>query len=90
VGLAWFDGEPLTEAQWAAADPTIVQGSANTSFSEWSFGAVEIARVAAERDGDAALAARCADIQRRMRSARRAPADGGMDRFGEWDAVRWP
>ncbi len=90
MAIGWLDGEPLTEAQWTAADPTLVQGSANTAFSEWSIGAVEIARAAAVRDGDEPLAARCADIQRRMRSARRAPPDGGIDRFAEWDAVRWP
>lgn len=90
MAIRWLDGAPLTDQQWAANDPTLVQSSANTAFSEWSIGAVEIARIAALRDGDEALAGRCLDIQRRMRSARRAPPDGGIDRFAEWDAVRWP
>lgn len=90
MAIRWLDGAPLTDAQWAANDPTLTQSSANTAFSEWSVGAVEIARVAAVRDGDEALAARCLDIQRRMRGGRRAPPDGGIDRFAEWDAVRWP
>jgi hypothetical protein len=90
MALRWLDGAPLTDAQWDAGDPTLVQSSANTAFSEWSVAAVEIARVAALRDGDEALAARCAEIQRRMRADRRAPPDGGLDRFAEWDIVRWP
>jgi len=90
MAIRWLDGAPLTDQQWAANDPTLVQSSVNTAFSEWSIGAVEIARIAALRDGDEALAGRCLDIQRRMRSARRAPPDGGIDRFAEWDAVRWP
>jgi hypothetical protein len=39
--------------------------------------------------GDEALAAKCAEIQRRMRAGRRPPREGGPDRFGEWDAVQW-
>ena len=85
----WLDGTPLTLAQWLANDPTMVQGSGNTAFTEWAFGAVEIARVAAARDGDDALRGKCEEIQRRLRSARRPGPDGGMDRFGEWDAVVW-
>lgn len=85
----WLDGTPLTLAQWLADDPTMVQGSGNTAFTEWAFGAVEIARVAAARDGDDTLRGKCEEIQRRLRSARRAGPDGGMDRFGEWDAVVW-
>ncbi|MFN9706035.1 MAG: hypothetical protein ACK595_14585 [Planctomycetota bacterium] len=90
MALRWLDGAPLTDAQWRAGDPTLVQGSANTAFSEWSVGAVEIARAAAVRAGYTAVAARCADNQRRILMPRRPPPDGGLDRFAEWDAVRWP
>ena len=85
----WLDGKPLTREQWLADDPTMIQRSTNTAFSDWAFPAVEIARVAADRDGDTALRDKCAEIQRRMRGGRQAPRDGGMDRFGEWDAVVW-
>ncbi len=88
--IRWLDGESLTEEQWQGRDPTLFAGSEGTAFTEWSVGAVEIARVAAARDGDTALAEKCAAIQQRMRSSRRPPPDGGIDRFGEWDAVRWP
>ncbi len=90
MALRWQDGTPITTEQWLARDPTVVQGSAETAFTEWASPALEIARVVAERDGDAALAAKCREIQRRMRTSRKAPPDGGMDRFGEWDAVAWP
>jgi hypothetical protein len=90
MALRWQDGTPITTEQWLARDPTIVQGSAETAFTEWASPALEIARVVAERDGDAALAAKCREIQRRLRTSRKAPPDGGMDRFGEWDAVAWP
>jgi hypothetical protein len=85
----WMDGTPLTDEQWRAADPTMVASPANTSFTEWAFGAVEIARVVAERDGDRALLDKCVEIQRRVRAARKAPPDGGIDRLSEWDAVAW-
>lgn len=85
----WLDGTPLTLEQWLGGDPTMIAGSGDTAFTEWAFGAVEIARAASARDGDAALRDRCVEIQRRLRGARRPPPDGGMDRFGEWDAVAW-
>lgn len=87
TAMRWLDGEPLPAA--ALDDATQVQWSRGTAFSEWSVGAVEIARVAALARGDAALAARAAAIQQRLRQARRPPPDGGIDRFGEWDAVAW-
>ncbi len=90
TAIRWTGGTPLTEAQWQEQEPTTVVLATGTAFAEWAAGAVEIARVAAERDGDAALAARCREIQQRLRSSRRPPADGGMDRLGEWDAVAWP
>jgi hypothetical protein len=90
TAIRWQGGEPLTAAQWQAQDPATVLLATGTAFAEWSAGAVEIARVVAERDGDAALAEKCMTIQRRLRAGRRPPPDGGMDRFGEWDAVVWP
>lgn len=90
AALRWQDGVPITTADWLQRDPKLVQGSAGTAFVEWASPALEIARVVAERDGDEALLAKCREIQRRLRSARRPPPDGGMDRFGEWDAVAWP
>jgi hypothetical protein len=90
TALRWLDGEPLTDEQWRAADPAWIQDSANTAFTEWAFAAVEIARGAAARDGDAALQQRCEEIQRRVRGSRRPPPDGGLDRLAEWDVVVWP
>ena len=96
VGMAirWLEGEPFTEEQWRSRDQTLVQWSAGTSYSDWSIGAVEIARVAAKRDGDQRLLQKATGIQQRMRQARRRPAAGyphmgGQDRFGEWDATAW-
>ena len=96
VGMAirWRDGQPFTDKEWRSRDETLVQWGFGTSYSEWSIGAVEIARVAAARDGDAALRDKAAAIQAQLRGARRKPpADyphlSGLDRFGEWDAVRW-
>lgn len=91
VGMAirWLDGAPFTDAQWQSTDPTLVAWSQGTAYSEWAFGAVEIARVATIARGDTALAAKCATIQQRMRGSRRPPREGGPDRFGEWDAVQW-
>jgi hypothetical protein len=91
VGMAirWLDGAPLSPEQWRSNDPTLLAWSHGTAYSEWAFGAVEIARVAATARGDEALAAKCAEIQRRMRAGRRPPREGGPDRFGEWDAVQW-
>ena len=94
MAMRWLKGAPFTEQQWRSRDETLVQWSFGSSYSEWSIGAVEIARVAAERDGQTALRDKAAGIQQRMRAARRPPAAGypylrGIDRFGEWDAVRW-
>lgn len=91
VAIRWMDGTPLTDQQWRAKDPTMVAMSAGaTAFAEWGIGSVEIARVVAERDGDEVLRRKCEAIQRHLRTGRRRPGDGGMDRFGEWDAVVWP
>lgn len=90
TAMRWQDGRPLTEAELGSGDPTAVLWSYGTAFSQWVIGAVEIARVAALARGDAALAARAAEIQMRVRAARKKPADGGPDRLSEWDAVVWP
>ncbi|MEO6596826.1 MAG: hypothetical protein ABIP94_18935 [Planctomycetota bacterium] len=94
TAMRWQDGQPLSEEQRAARDPTVVAWSFGTAYSEWSIGALEIARVAALARGDQALAERAATIQARMRSGRRPPPQdssqfGGIDRMAEWDAVRW-
>ena len=94
MAMRWLDGEPFTAEQWKSQDQTLVQWGFGSRFSEWSIGAVEIARVAAARDGDAAIQAKAAEIQRRLRAQRRPPAAAyphlsGTDRFAEWDAVRW-
>lgn len=94
MSLRWFDGAPLTPEQWRTRDQSVVDWSFGTAFSEWSIGAVEIARVVAERDGDEELAKKAREIQRRYRSNRSPPPPnypflGGIDRFGEWDAVAW-
>ena len=90
MAMRWQDGAPISTEQWLANDPTLVQNSTGTAFSEWAIAAVEIARVAADRDGDAALLAKCIELQRRQRSDRKAPPDGGIDRLAEWDAIAWP
>lgn len=90
TAMRWFDGAPPTAEQWQRLDPKEVMPADGTGFAEWAIGAVEIARVAAERDGDPALAARCVNIQQRLRGARTQPREGGLDRLAEWDAVRWP
>lgn len=92
TALRWQDGRPLTEAE--RKDPDAALWSYGTAFSEWSIGAVEIARIAALRTGDEPLARRAATIQQRVRATRLqpgpgAPAFGGVDRLSEWDAVRW-
>ncbi|MEC8251946.1 MAG: hypothetical protein VX044_01955 [Planctomycetota bacterium] len=94
MAMRWQDGDPLTAAQWRSRDETLVQWSFGSSFSEWSIGAVEIARVAATRDGDTVLRDKAAEVQRRIRASRRPPPVryphmSGIDRLGEWDAVRW-
>lgn len=92
--IRWLDGKPFSAEQWQSNDDTLVKWSFDSAFSEWSIGAVEIARVAAIRDGDTALAQKAATIQRLMRQSRRPPDKGyphlsGFDRFGEWDATSW-
>ncbi|MBL8751033.1 MAG: hypothetical protein JNK78_17870 [Planctomycetes bacterium] len=94
VAMRWQDGTPLSAEQLAAGDPTVVTWAHGTAFSDWAFGAVEIARVAATANGDTALAGRAAAIQAAMRGRRRGPPteppdQGGIDRFAEWDAVAW-
>jgi hypothetical protein len=94
MAMRWLKGAPFTAAQWRSRDETLVQWGFGTAYSEWSIGAVEIARVAAARDGDEELRDKAAGIQQRMRKSRRPPAAEypylrGLDRFGEWDAVRW-
>ena len=92
--IRWLKGEPFTDDQWRSRDKTLVQWSEGTAYSEWSIGAVEIARVVAERDGDQELLRKASSIQRRMRRARKRPTTsyphmGGQDRLGEWDATAW-
>ncbi len=87
IVLRWLDGAPLSEAQ--QRDPEYACWAYGTAFTEWSIGAVEIARVVAARRGDAALRERCEQIQRRVRATRQMPEDGWIDRLSEWDAVRW-
>lgn len=94
MAMRWRDGRPFEGADWRSDDETLVMWGFDTAFSEWSFGAVEIARVVAGRDGDEALLAKCVEIQRRMRAGRRPPPReyphlGGYDRLAEWDAVQW-
>ncbi|MCK5940422.1 MAG: hypothetical protein KAI24_00525 [Planctomycetes bacterium] len=94
MAMRWLDGRPFTAEQWRSRDETLVQWGFGTAYSEWSIGAVEIARVAAARDGDEELRSKAAGIQQQLRAGRRRPAAeypylGGFDRFGEWDAVRW-
>ncbi len=93
TALRWQDGEPLAPSSYD--DPKAALWSHGTAFSEWALPACEIARTAALAAGDAATAARAAEIQRRVRATRRRPPDGppehgGIDRLTEWDAVRWP
>ena len=92
--LRWLEGEPFTDAQWRSRDQTLAQWSEGTAYSDWSIGAVEIARVVAEREGDQELLKKATEIQRRMREAREKPTASypqmaGQDRFGEWDATAW-
>jgi hypothetical protein len=96
VGMAirWLKGNAFTEEQWRSRDQTLVQWSEGTLYSEWSIGAVEIARVVAERDGDEQLLKKATSIQLGMRKSRKRPSRdypylGGFDRFGEWDATAW-
>lgn len=89
TAMRWQDGEPLSPAQLQASDPTVVLWSHGTAFTEWSIGAVEIARVAALARGDQALAERATAIQQRVRATRQPPKDGFVDRLSEWDAVAW-
>lgn len=94
TAIRWLDGAPFTAEQWHSTDPTLVQWGTGTAFSEWAFGAVEIARVTAQRDGDQALLQKASAIQQRLRSTRRRPGTdypdlGGLDRLADWDAVTW-
>ena len=87
TALQWLDGAPLSVAQ--QRDPAFALWSYGTGFNEWAIGAVEIARVAATARGDAELARRAEEIQRRVRGKRARPQDGWIDRLSEWDALRW-
>jgi hypothetical protein len=94
MAMRWQDGEPFTAEQIAANDVTLAHWGGG-SFSEWSIGAVEIARQAALARGDSELNQKCLKIQHRVREMRRPPRSeapdlGGIDRLTEWDAVRWP
>ena len=94
MAMRWLDGRPFTPQQWRTRDETLVQWGFGTAYSEWSVGAVEIARVAAARDGDQELLEKARGILKTMRAGRRKPPANyphlqGLDRFGEWDAVRW-
>lgn len=93
LAMRWHDGDPIPADK--LDDPTEVDWPKSSGFAEWALPAVEIARVAALANGDRVLAERAAEIQRRVRAGRqappmRSPEFGGMDRLGEWDAVRWP
>lgn len=92
LAMRWRGGEPIAESKFDDADE--VEWPKSSGFAEWALPAVEIARIAAIANGDRELAKRAAEIQRRVRSGRRAPPMrspewGGMDRLGEWDAVKW-
>ena len=94
MAMRWLDGAPFTAEQWRRNDDTLVQWGFGTAFSEWSVAAVEIARVAAARDGDEQLERKAVAIQQHMRKRRRRPEGsypylGGVDRLTEWDAVVW-
>lgn len=94
MAMRWLKGAPFTTAQWRSRDETLVQWAFGSSYSEWSIGAVEIARVAARRDGRTKVQQKAETIQQTWRSQRRPPAAnypylGGIDRFGEWDATSW-
>ena len=94
MAMRWLQGAPFTDKQWRSRDETLVQWSFGTAYSEWSIGAVEIARVVAERDGDKEVVRKAKAIQKTWRKNRQRPAAGyphlsGFDRFGEWDATRW-
>jgi hypothetical protein len=89
TAMRWQDGEPIDPARLPTAELATVQWATGTAFAEWAIGAVELARVTAARTGDQALLDRCETILQRLRSQRRPPDDGGIDRLGEWDAMRW-
>ena len=94
MAIRWLDGAPLTPEQWRSGDQTLLEFGRGSGFSQWSVGALEIARIAAIRDGDDALADKATAIQAKMRAGRRPPAANyphlsGLDRLGEWDAVTW-
>jgi hypothetical protein len=89
TAMRWQSGRPLSAAELAGGDPTAVLWSHGTAFSEWSLGAVAIARAAAEANGDHALAERAAAIQARCRAAQRVRSPAAL-RWIEWDAVVWP
>ena len=94
MAMRWLQGAPFTEQQWRSRDETLVQWAFGSAYSEWSIGAVEIARVVAERDGLTDVAEKAIAIQRTWRAQRHRPATNyphlsGFDRFGEWDATTW-
>jgi hypothetical protein len=87
TAIRWkHGGEPLTDAERADG----ILWSYGTAFSEWSIGALEIARVDAKERGDAKDLAHAEDLLRRIRAGRRPPPDGWWDRFAEWDGLRFP
>ncbi len=92
LAMRWHDGDPISADKFD--DPDEVEWPKSSGFAEWALPAVEIARVAAMAKGDRVIVERATEIQRRLRAGRRrpgmgAPEFGGMDRLGEWDAVRW-
>lgn len=93
TALRWQDGRPLSAAE--AGDPAAALWSHGTGFTEWSAGCVAIGGAAAIQAGETELAARAAAILRQLQAARVPPAAGtpdagGIDRYAEWAAVRWP
>lgn len=89
TAIRWLDGgEPPDPAALASGDKASVVWSYGTGFSMWALPALEVARQSAQELGDAALAARATELQRRVRATREVARDAWIDRFSEWDAVR--
>ncbi|MCA8964163.1 MAG: hypothetical protein KDC48_04735, partial [Planctomycetes bacterium] len=92
LAMRWHDGDPIPVEKFD--DPEEVEWPKSSGFAEWALPAVEIARIAALATGDRAVVERATEIQRRVRAGRHrpgmgSPEFGGMDRLGDWDAVRW-
>ncbi len=86
TGVRWLpDGAPLSSTQYD--DPNQVLWSYGTNFTLWSLPAVKLAIGYAQLLQDPALEQRARTIVQRIYQVRQRPAEGGFDRYTDWEGV---